>query len=279
MRPSTGELLAVSDLHVATPENADIVRDLRPRTDQDWLLVVGDVAERSDDIEWALGLLAERFAKVVWVPGNHDLWTTPKDPLQLRGEARYLELVRRCRELGVVTPEDEFPVWTGRGGPVTVAPLFVLYDYTFLPEGASTKEEGLEIARRARVVCTDEYLLHPDPYPTRDAWCRARVELTERRLAECDPELPTVLVNHWPLVREPTDVLWYPEFAQWCGTVRTADWHLRHRAAAVVYGHLHIPRTTVHDGVRFEEVSIGYPREWKRRGLPDDVLRPVFPEA
>lgn len=279
MRPSTGELLAVSDLHVATPENADIVRDLRPRTDQDWLLVVGDVAERSDDIEWALGLLAERFAKVVWVPGNHDLWTTPKDPLQLRGEARYLELVRRCRELGVVTPEDEFPVWTGRGGPVTVAPLFVLYDYTFLPEGASTKEEGLEIARRARVVCTDEYLLHPDPYPTRDAWCRARVELTERRLAECDPELPTVLVNHWPLVREPTDVLWYPEFAQWCGTVRTADWHVRHRAAAVVYGHLHIPRTTVHDGVRFEEVSVGYPREWKRRGLPDDVLRPVFPEG
>ena len=35
---------------------------------------------------------------------------------------------------------------------------------------------------------------------------------------------------------------------------------------AAVYGHLHIPRTTVHDGVRFEEVSVGYPREWQRRG-------------
>ncbi|KAA5830603.1 metallophosphoesterase [Saccharopolyspora hirsuta] len=279
MRPSTGELLAISDLHVAMSENADIVRKLRPRSDQDWLLVAGDVAERADQIEWALGLLAERFAKVVWVPGNHDLWTTAKDPLQLRGEARYRELVRRCRDLGVVTPEDEFPVWTGRGGPVTVVPLFVLYDYTFFPEGASTKEEGLGIAHEAGVVCTDEYLLHPDPHPTRDAWCRARLEYSERRLAECDPELPTVLVNHYPLVREPTDVLWYPEFAQWCGTVRTADWHLRHRAAAVVYGHLHIPRTTFHDGVRFEEVSVGYPREWKRRGLPDDVLRPVFPEG
>jgi hypothetical protein len=29
----------------------------------------------------------------------------------------------------------------------------------------------------------------------------------------------------------------------------------------VVYGHLHIPRTIVHDDVRFEEVSLGYPRE------------------
>jgi hypothetical protein len=28
-------------------------------------------------IEWALRTLAERFARVVWVPGNHELWTVP----------------------------------------------------------------------------------------------------------------------------------------------------------------------------------------------------------
>ena len=39
-------------------------------------------------------------------------------------------------------------------------------------------------------------------------------------------------------------------------------------ARAVVYGHLHIPRTTWYDGVRFEEVSLGYPREWRARGGP-----------
>ncbi|MYU48090.1 hypothetical protein GTV15_15710, partial [Streptomyces sp. SID7803] len=32
------------------------------------------------------------------------------------------------------------------------------------------------------------------------------------------------------------------------------------------YGHLHIPRTTWYDGVRFEEVSVGYPRERRQRG-------------
>ena len=88
-----------------------------------------------------------------------------------------------------------------------------------------------------------------------------------------------MLVNHYPLVREPTDVLWYPEFAQWCGTELTADWHLRFNARVVVYGHLHIPRTTHHDGVRFEEVSIGYPREWKRRGHPRGVIRQVLFDA
>ena len=63
-------------------------------------------------------------------------------------------------------------------------------------------------------------------------------------------------------------MLRHPEFAQWCGTERTADWHLRYRAAAVVYGHLHIPRTTWYDGVRFEEVSLGYPREWRAPRRP-----------
>ncbi|MGH3914822.1 MAG: metallophosphoesterase, partial [Pseudonocardiaceae bacterium] len=100
---------------------------------------------------------------------------------------------------------------------------------------------------------------------------------TERRLAECDPEVPLVLINHWPLVREPTRVLWYPEFAQWCGTELTADWHYRFTTAAVVYGHLHIPRSTVYDGVPFVEVSLGYPREWSSRGLPHPLLRTILP--
>ncbi len=124
---------------------------------------------------------------------------------------------------------------------MTIAPLFILYDYTFRPDGTSTKEEALEVAHEAGVVCTDEVYLHPDPHPTRDAWCDARIAYTEKRLAALEPGTRTVLVNHWPLVREPTRVLWYPEFAQWCGTERTADWHERFRAASVVYGHLHIP--------------------------------------
>jgi len=272
-----GHLLAVSDLHVGHPENRAVLLSLRPRTDRDWLLLAGDVGELSEDIHWALEVLAGRFARVVWAPGNHDLWTPLDDPVQLRGEARYQHLVALCRRLGIVTPEDAYPVWDGPGGPVLVAPLFVLYDYSFRTATARTKEESLAQAHTARIVCTDEYLLHPAPYPSRDAWCRARVALTERRLQACDPDLPTVLVNHYPLVREPTRILRHPEFAQWCGTARTADWHLRFRAVTVVYGHLHIPRTTWHDGVRFEEVSVGYPREWRTRPQGPAGPRVILP--
>lgn len=274
---SRAALLAISDLHVGYQENRAFVEGLTPGTDEDWLLVAGDVGELSADIEWALSTLAQRFAKVVWTPGNHELWTPKDDPVGLRGEERYRHLVRMCRRLGVLTPEDPYAVWTGAGGPVTIAPLFVLYDYSFRPPGTHTKAEGLAYAHETGVVCTDEFLLHPDPYPSRDAWCDARITATEEHLATREPDLQTVLVNHYPLVRRPTDVLHYPEFAQWCGTVRTADWHVRYNAVTTIYGHLHIPRTTHYDGVRFEEVSVGYPREWRRRGDVPRGPRQILP--
>ncbi len=269
-------LYAISDLHIAYQENRVIVEELRPRNDGDWLIVAGDVGEIFADVVWALRLLAGRFAKVIWSPGNHELWTPREDPVQSRGEARYEQLVEAVRELGVVTPEDEYPVWHGVDGPAVVAPLFLLYDYSFRVPGKNSKAESLAYAYETGVVCTDEILLHPDPYPAREDWCWARVASTEKRLEAIDPALPTVLINHWPMVRQPTDILRYPEFAQWCGTDRTADWHVRFRAAVSVYGHLHIPRTTRYDGVRFEEVSVGYPREWKRRGTPPGKPRHIL---
>lgn len=276
-QPATGSLLAISDLHVRYPENRRVVEALQPRSGDDWLLVAGDVGERFADIEWTLRLLRERFVTVVWAPGNHELWTTPDDPDQLSGERRYRSLVEMCRDLGVLTPEDPYPIWTGPGGPVTVAPLFLLYDYSFRPTGLASKEAALARAHAAGVVCSDEMLLHHDPWPSREAWCRARVAETERRLAARRPALPTVLVNHFPLVREPTRVLRHPEFALWCGTELTTAWHLRFQAAAVVYGHLHIPRTMWRDGVPFEEVSLGYPREWQPRAAPPAVPRRILP--
>ncbi|SEL82406.1 metallophosphoesterase family protein [Streptacidiphilus jiangxiensis] len=277
---SAGRLLAVSDLHIGFDRNRKVVESLRPTTPDDWLLVAGDVSERQEDIRWALGLLAARFAKVVWAPGNHDLWTHDADPGAARGVARYQGLVRLCRDLGVLTPEDPYPVFDGESGPLRIAPLFLLYDYTFRPPGARSTHEGLAHARRSGIVCSDEYLLHPDPYPSREAWCRARVRATEARLAAVPAGPPLVLVNHYPLVREPTRVLRHPEFAQWCGTTATADWHRRFPVAAVVYGHLHIPRTTWHDGVPFQEVSLGYPREWQARAtqprLPYRVAVPAL---
>ena len=209
----------------------------------------------------------------------------------MRGVARYEALVKVCRRFGVLTPEDEFPVWDGPGGPVTVAPLFTLYDYSFAADGGRRggadagrevrdtdrtrrRAAALRAADAAGIMAADEGRLHADPYPSVADWCRDRVAATEARLAAVDG--PLVLASHWPLIPAPLARLRHPAYAPWCGTTLTADWHTRYPVLAAVYGHLHIPRTAQYDGVRFEEVSVGYPREWQRRGAAPPPPRVIL---
>jgi 3',5'-cyclic AMP phosphodiesterase CpdA len=312
-----GRLLAISDLHVGYPENRAYADALAPADPADWLIVAGDVGEVFADVGFVLASLTRRFAQVIWAPGNHELWTPPSDPVALRGVARYEALVKICQRFGVLTPEDDFPVWDGPDGPVTVAPLFTLYDYSFRPaepgtsapaaaapgaagqaadpgaavlavidqaappasrppdsKNADRRRAAVAAARRAGISPADEGRLHADPYPSAAAWCRDRVALTERRLAAVDG--PLVLVSHWPLLSAPVAALRQQAFAPWCGTTLTAGWHRRPGVLAAVYGHLHIPRTTHVDGVRFEEVSVGYPREWQRRGTAPPPPRVIL---
>ena len=271
------KLHAISDLHVGFAANARLLETLGDHGD-DWIIVAGDAGEREEHLLGALRPLVDRFARVLWVPGNHELWTGPHDPLQLRGEARYRHLVSVCRDLGVLTPEDPYPLWPGDGPRTVVAPLFLLYDYSFRPDDVD-RSAALDWARESGVECVDEVLLHPDPHPTREAWCAARCVETEARLAAIPADTATVLVNHFPLRRDHAVLPAIPRFSLWCGTRRTEDWHLRFRARVVVSGHLHIRSTRWLDGVRFEEVSLGYPQQWREENGAEAYLREILPGA
>jgi hypothetical protein len=185
--------------------------------------------------------------------------------------------VELCQGLDVLTPEDPYPLWPcGDGDSVVLAPLFLLYDYTFRRPG-STKDEAMDEAMAAGVVCTDEFLLHPDPYPSREAWCRSRVDETAARLEAVPERYSTVLISHFPLRQDLVFLPRIPQFSLWCGTTLTEDWHQRFRALAVVYGHLHVPRTSWRHEVRFEEVSLGQPNDRASQSSPGPRLRQVLP--
>jgi predicted phosphodiesterase len=258
------KLFAISDIHVGYKENLLAIGEL-PEHPEDWLVLCGDVGDTLEQVELAFRLLNRKFAQLIWVPGNHELWTVPRKT-GLSGLARYNRLVALCREHGVLTPEDPFPLWQGEGGPHLLAPLFVLYDYSFRPDEIPI-DEAVAWARESEVLCTDEALLQTDPYPSVREWCAARVEASEKRLdkALADSPHPTVLIAHFPLRQEHAILPRIPRFMVWCGTRRTEDWHLRFRARVVISGHIHIPCTRYADGVRFEEVSLGYPDQWKYR--------------
>jgi 3',5'-cyclic AMP phosphodiesterase CpdA len=270
-------LLAIADLHLRYPQNREALERL-PAHPADWLVVAGDIGESEELLHWALARLTARFARVFWVPGNHDLWSVPDRAGELAGEAKYLRQVAICRHYGVATPEDPYLAWPGPGPRCLIAPLFLLYDYSFRPASVAL-EDVLAWAAEDHVLSADEALLRPDPYPSRAAWCAARLAATVPRLEAAAREAPLVLVNHFPLRYDLVRLKRIPRFSPWCGTVATEDWHRRFRAVAVVHGHLHIRGTHWRDGVRFDEVSLGYPRDWDPRLGLERYLRPILPAS
>ena len=254
-------LWAISDLHVERAVNREGLRRL-PCFGDDWLILAGDIAETGTNLRWALSELGARFGRLFWTPGNHELWSSSDSP-DGTGLDRYRRLVDICRQAGCVTPEDPYVTWDGSGCRVLVAPVFVLYDYSFRPPALSAAE-ALARATEANVVCLDEVLLKTHPFPGVEAWCRHRVAETQERLrAVVEHGGDTVLVSHFPFCQRDVRLPQIPQFALWCGTRATEDWPRRFRARACVFGHLHVRRSTIRDGCRFEEVSLGYPGQWR----------------
>jgi len=271
------KLWALSDTHINHELNRQAINELSAHPD-DWLILAGDCCDTTQDLEWLLRSLLPKWAKLVWVPGNHELWTHPKDQCQSRGEARYLALVDLCRKHGVLTPEDPYPRWPGSDELLYVVPMFLLYDYSFGPPGLS-REEVIKWAAETGIRCTDEQLLGCEPHTDPAAWCTARIEYTQQRLSALPAGAQTVLINHFPLRSDLIRLFRIPRFIPWCGTSATNSWHLKYRAQVGVSGHLHMRATDWRDGVRFEEVSLGYPRHWDQKETINNYLREVLPGA
>ena len=82
----TMKLYAISDIHLSYASNREALEAL-PTYPEDWLILAGDVGETEEHLHFALSLLTKRFAGLLWVPGNHDLWSNPTQPGALHGEA------------------------------------------------------------------------------------------------------------------------------------------------------------------------------------------------
>lgn len=269
------KLYAISDLHLEQKINNEALFAI-PTFSEDWLIIGGDLCSHINLLQLALAHLTQCFAKILWVPGNHDLWGGMRTTIQERGEEKYQKMVSICHDFGVLTPEDPYPLWQGEGGNHYLVPLFLLYDYSFRPANISL-ENAVNWARESGVVCTDEYYLDPAPYSSRQAWCSARCEYSEQRLQELPKDIPKVLINHYPLREDLVRLTKIPRFSLWCGTRQTENWHLRFGASVVVSGHLHIRSTDYRDGVRFEEVSLGYPRNWSQTKGIQGYIRQILP--
>jgi predicted phosphodiesterase len=267
-------LFAISDLHLSYSQNRDALDTLHAHP-EDCLALVGDIGETEEHLRFAFDLLGSRFKQLIWVPGNHELWSIQSEDSLLEGVDKYHACVELARSYHVLTPEDPYPLWEFGDESFYLCPLFTLYDYTFSPSRFSPAE-AISWAEEAGIRCTDEDRLNPAPYSSVIEWCHTRCDITEKRLAELNGTR-AVLINHFPLRYDLAYLPRIPRFSIWCGSIRTEEWHKRFNAALVLSGHLHIPSTQYRESVRFEEVSLGYPREWTDISEINHRMRQVLP--
>ena len=220
-------LFAISDLHVAYAENREIVERLRPAPPRR----LADRRRRrrrrcspTSSGRWRCS--AGRFAKVIWAPGNHELWTPPEDPVQLRGVARYEHLVAALPGARRRHPRGRLPGVDGAGRPgrgrAAVPAVRLLVPRR---RASTTKEESLAAGVRGRGGLHRRDPAAPRPVPEPGGVVPGpgggdRAAARRRRPGAADRAGQPL-----PAGPRADPVLRYPEFAQWCGTDRTADWH------------------------------------------------------
>ena len=129
-------VFAISDIHVDYPDNLAWIESLSDGAFQgDVLVLAGDVTDRLDLFRRAVGALADKFGRVFFTPGNHDLWVRKSLGKAKPGAAaaappaatslvKLRQLLALCAELGVLTTP-------ARIGRVWVVPILAWYHASF----------------------------------------------------------------------------------------------------------------------------------------------------
>jgi predicted phosphodiesterase len=237
-------LYATSDLHVDFEENRRFIEKLSLiEFTEDALIVAGDVAHRLDLIGETLGLLKRKFEEVFFVPGNHELWVGRDEEDSVEKFYHILEL---CDQLGVHTGPA---VVGGR----RIVPLFSWYDDSFDGRADDPSLQNWVDFRHCRWPSAVEV---PALFFS---------GLNQTRIRKSSEQ--TVSFSHFLPRSEllpDRQVLRFKGLPQVAGSASIERMVRGVGAQVHVFGHSHIRRDVVLEGVRYVQHHLGYPRE--RRG-------------
>lgn len=239
-------VFAVSDLHVDYQPNREWLAQLSLHdfTD-DVLILAGDISDKMALLDDCFALLSKRFATVLYVPGNHDLWIhhdDARDSLE-----KYVAVRATAAQHGIHLD-------TYRHNALAIVPLLGWYDYSFGPPSDFLK--GAWVDYRA---CR-----WPEGY---DESAITRF-FTERNIAPSSPSLQgatqIITFSHFlpriDLMPERIPARHRKIYPVLGSTI--LERQLRQLGSTLhVYGHSHVNRHVTIDGVTYINNAFGYPNE------------------
>lgn len=130
-------IFALSDIHTDHEHNRRWVDGLSSSDYRnDVLILAGDVSDSLAKLEWTLSAFASRFAAVLYVPGNHDLWVL-RDREIATSLHKYAKVCEVVRQAGGTLESFH------RAG-LSVVPLLGWYDYSFGEPGAQLRAAWMD---------------------------------------------------------------------------------------------------------------------------------------
>lgn len=209
----------------------------------DILVVAGDVSDSLDAVTMTLTALADRFRKVLYVPGNYELWII-RDP-KLKSSSEKLRAVLAIAEsCGASTK----PFHSQK---LSIVPLFGWYDYSFGEPSSDLTAIWMDFRNcrwphhfRAQEISS---LLSSfnEPLPT----------IANKTVISFSHFLPRIdlMPQYIPLHHR----YLYPILGSY-----TLERQLRRLGTTLhVYGHSHVNRCVTLDGVNYINNAFGYPSE------------------
>ena len=237
-------IFALSDIHVDYAVNMRWVASLS-RSDylDDVLILAGDVSDSTARLEQCLSQLAARFKKLLFIPGNHDLWVMRDGP-----HLDSMDKFHRVRELSEHCGASTVPYHYRE---LSIVPMLSWYDYSFGMPQVELQRSWMDFhACRWPAGWTmadvTAYFLQMNNYSRRND--REVIVSFSHFLPRVDIMPPSVSDR----VRQLFPVL---------GTTHLEQQVFRLHSAIHVYGHSHLNRRVLRDGTFYINNAFGYPHE------------------
>jgi predicted phosphodiesterase len=237
-------VFAISDLHVDYAANAKWVADLSTSEyGNDIAIVAGDVSNSLRQLEWALKTMAARFKKVLFVPGNHELWVIGDD----RGKTS----LAKFEQVRAVAEQAGVSMQRFCDNDLCIVPLLSWYDYSF---GQPSKE------------LLDSWMdYHACQWPTHFSAPDVAAYFEELNdTTEAVSHQHVITFSHFlPRI----DVM--PEYIPYrkriiypvLGALRLDRQVRKLKPKIHIYGHSHMNRHVQIDGIAYVNNAFGYPYE------------------
>ena len=237
-------IFALSDIHIDYDTNARWVADLSVAEYQDDVLILaGDVTDKLRLLEWCHNTLAKRFEKVLFVPGNHELWVI-RDGAEKSSMQKFDDVCKVVESSGA-----SMQPFRARG--VSIIPLLGWYDYSFGQPSSELKSAWMDY-RACR---------WPSGYTEKEvavhfaALNDGQVSVAGDTVITYSHFLPRIDVMPASIPREQRYL--YPVLGS-----TLLEGQLRKLNASIhVYGHSHVNRRVRIDGVTYINNAFGYPSE------------------